>query len=69
VIVGRAPRIGSIAVGKHADPVIVKDNPGTKITDIETLRSFSKDGVGYDSEKLIQSGEGSVGRSFRFCSL
>src|SRR5947199_10658030 len=52
---GEDSRIGSIAVGKQADLMIVKGNPATKISDLENVEIVFKDGVGYDSEKLIQS--------------
>ncbi|HYX31054.1 MAG TPA: amidohydrolase family protein [Pyrinomonadaceae bacterium] len=58
---GEDSRIGSIAIGKQADLMIVKGNPATKITDIENVEIVFKDGVGYDSEKLIQSVQGLVG--------
>ena len=58
---GEDSRIGSIAVGKQADLMIVKGNPAAKITDIENVEMVFKDGVGYDSEKLIQSVQGLVG--------
>ncbi len=58
---GEDARIGSIAVGKQADLMIVKGNPAAKITDIENVEIVFKDGVGYDSEKLIQSVQGLVG--------
>lgn len=58
---GEDTRIGSIAVGKQADLMIVKGNPATKIGDIENVEIVFKDGVGYDSEKLIQSVQGLVG--------
>ena len=58
---GEDSHIGSIAVGKQADLVIVKGNPASKITDIENVEIVFKDGVGYDSEKLIQSVQGLVG--------
>jgi len=41
--------------------MIVKGNPATRITDIENVEIAFKDGVGYDSEKLIQSAPGLVG--------
>src|SRR5437773_1926150 len=49
---GEDARIGSIAIGKQADLVIVKGNPATKISDIENVEIVFKDGVAYDSEKL-----------------
>ena len=58
---GEDSRIGSIAIGKQADLIIVKGNPAGKITDIENVEIVFKDGVGYDSEKLIQSVQGLVG--------
>jgi imidazolonepropionase-like amidohydrolase len=54
-------RIGSIAVGKQADLMVVKGNPAANIADIEKVEIVFKDGVGYDSEKLIQSVQGLVG--------
>jgi len=58
---GEDAHIGSIAVGKQADLMIVKGNPAAKISDIENVEIVFKDGVGYDSEKLIQSVQGLVG--------
>jgi imidazolonepropionase-like amidohydrolase len=58
---GEDARIGSIAAGKQADLVVVKGNPAANINDIEKVEIVFKDGVGYDSEKLIQSVQGLVG--------
>jgi imidazolonepropionase-like amidohydrolase len=58
---GEDSRIGSIAPGKQADLMVVKGNPATTISDIEKVEIVFKDGVGYDSEKLIQSVQGLVG--------
>jgi imidazolonepropionase-like amidohydrolase len=58
---GEDARIGSIATGKQADLMIVKGNPAANIADIEKVEIVFKDGVGYDSEKLIQSVQGLVG--------
>ena len=58
---GEDARIGSIAAGKQADLMVVKGNPATNISDIEKVEIVFKDGVGYDSEKLIQSVQGLVG--------
>ncbi|HSK64873.1 MAG TPA: amidohydrolase family protein, partial [Pyrinomonadaceae bacterium] len=58
---GEDARIGSIAPGKQADLMIVKGNPAANIADIEKVEIVFKDGVGYDSEKLIQSVQGLVG--------
>jgi imidazolonepropionase-like amidohydrolase len=58
---GEDARVGSIAVGKQADLMVVKGNPSANIGDIENVEIVFKDGVGYDSEKLIQSVQGLVG--------
>lgn len=58
---GEEARIGSIAPGKQADLMVVKGNPAANIMDIEKVEIVFKDGVGYDSEKLIQSVQGLVG--------
>jgi imidazolonepropionase-like amidohydrolase len=54
-------QIGSLAVGKQADIVIVKGDPSKHIQDIEKVEVVFKDGVGYDSRKLIESVKGQVG--------
>src|SRR5215218_1417855 len=51
---GLADRIGSIAAGKNADLFIVKGNPAATINDVENVIVVFKDGVGYDSAKLLQ---------------
>jgi imidazolonepropionase-like amidohydrolase len=61
IYLGRESQIGSVAAGKLADLMIVKGNPATNILDIENVEIVFKDGVGYDSEKLIQSVQGLVG--------
>jgi imidazolonepropionase-like amidohydrolase len=58
---GEDSHIGSIAPGKQADLMVVKGNPATNIADIEKVEIVFKEGVGYDSEKLIQSVQGLVG--------
>lgn len=58
---GRADRIGSLAVGKQADLVVVEGDPATQIADVENVKYVFKNGVGYDSAKLISSVQGSVG--------
>ncbi|KAA6459777.1 amidohydrolase [Acidobacteria bacterium AB60] len=58
---GRESSIGTIAPGKQADLVLVKGDPATTIADIENVETVFKDGVGYDSKKLIESVRGQVG--------
>jgi imidazolonepropionase-like amidohydrolase len=58
---GRADRIGTIAVGKQADLVLIAGDPGTQIADIEKVEIVFKRGVGYDSTKLLATARGAVG--------
>ena len=58
---GRQERIGSIALGKNADLVVVKGDPATRITDIENVEIVFKDGAGYDTQKLLASAKGRYG--------
>ena len=59
---GLADRIGSIAPGKNADLVIVKGNPAANVADIENVIVVFKDGVGYESRKLLDSVKGRYGQ-------
>ena len=59
---GLADRIGTIAAGKNADLFIVKGNPAANINDVENVIVVFKDGVGYDSAKLLQSVKGRFGQ-------
>ena len=58
---GRADRVGTIAVGKRADLVVVRGDPSTSIADVARVETVFKDGVGYDSAKLFASVKGRVG--------
>ena len=58
---GEDARVGSIASGKIADLMVVKGNPAANISDIEKVEIVFKNGVGWDTEKLIQSVQGLVG--------
>jgi imidazolonepropionase-like amidohydrolase len=51
----RQDHIGSITVGKNADLVIIKGDPASQISDIERVELVFKDGVGFDSAKLLES--------------
>jgi len=61
IFLGRQDRIGSIAAGKNADLVVMKGDPATRITDIENVEIVFKDGVGYDTIKLLDSVKGHYG--------
>jgi imidazolonepropionase-like amidohydrolase len=58
---GEADRIGTIAPGKAADLVVIHGDPSQNIADIEKVEIVFKDGIGYDSAKLIDAVRGSVG--------
>ena len=58
---GLQDRIGSIAVGKDADLVVVKGDPSQRIDDIENVETVFKDGIGYDTQALLKSVQGRYG--------
>jgi imidazolonepropionase-like amidohydrolase len=61
IYLGRQDQIGSIAAGKNADLVVMKGDPAARIADIENVEIVFKDGVGYDSKKLLDSVKGRYG--------
>jgi len=58
----RADHIGSIAVGKNADLVVVSGDPSKNINDIENTTLVFKDGVAFDSQALLNSVRGRYGQ-------
>jgi hypothetical protein len=58
---GREGDIGTLEKGKCADLVLVKGDPSAHIEEIENVELVFKDGVGFDSKKLIESVRGQVG--------
>ena len=58
---GKANQIGSVAVGKQADLMVVRGNPADNISDIRNVEMVFKQGVAYDPAKLIASVKGKVG--------
>lgn len=58
---GQADRLGTIAAGKAADLLVIHGDPSANINDIEKVEIVFKDGIGYDSAKLIDAVRGSVG--------
>ena len=58
---GREKQIGSIEAGKNADLVVLKGDPATQISDVENVEIVFKDGIGYDSQKLLDSVRGRYG--------
>jgi hypothetical protein len=58
---GQQDRIGTLASGKQADLVLIKGDPSKRIDEIENVETVFKEGIGYDSKKLIDSVRGQVG--------
>jgi imidazolonepropionase-like amidohydrolase len=58
---GRDSRLGSLAVGKQADLVVIAGDPSKSIADIRNVETVFKNGVGFDPTKLIESVKGRVG--------
>ena len=50
---GRHARVGSIAVGKQADLVVIDGDPSKTIGDVRKVETVFKQGVGFDPAKLI----------------
>jgi imidazolonepropionase-like amidohydrolase len=61
VYLGKEKEIGSIAAGKNADLVVIKGDPSKQISDVENVEIVFKDGIGYDSRKLLDSVKGHYG--------
>ncbi len=59
---GEAERIGTVAVGKQADLLLLNGDLAKDITTIERPEVVFKAGVGYDSNAIYQSLRGKVGR-------
>jgi Amidohydrolase family len=53
--------IGTVAVGKRADLILVHGDPAVHIEDIEKVEVVFKDGQGYDPSRLLESVRGQVG--------
>jgi enamidase len=57
----RDAEIGSLAVGKQADLLVIGGDPSTDVRAIRNVELVFKQGVGYDPAKLIASVAGRVG--------
>jgi imidazolonepropionase-like amidohydrolase len=53
--------LGSIEAGKIADLAVVRGNPAANPRDLRNTTLVFKDGVGYDSAKLIEAVKGTIG--------
>ena len=61
IYLGRDRSVGSIAVGKQADLVLLVGDPSTTIGDVRKIDTVFRRGVGFDPVKLIDSVKGKVG--------
>lgn len=61
IYLGKADHIGSIALGKNADLVVVKGDPSSHINDIENVELVFRDGLGFNSARLSESVRGRFG--------
>ncbi|MSR02707.1 MAG: amidohydrolase [Gemmatimonadetes bacterium] len=60
-ILGAAADFGTVTPGKSADLVVIKGDPTIRPGDIRNVTLVFRNGVGYDSAKLIESVRGMVG--------
>lgn len=58
---GRNALVGSIAVGKQADFLVIDGNPAAQISDIRKVHTVFKQGVGYDPMAIKESVKGKAG--------
>jgi imidazolonepropionase-like amidohydrolase len=61
IFLGRDQQVGS-RPRQHADLVVVKGDPATRIADIENVEIVFRDGVGYDTKLLLDSVKGRYGQ-------
>jgi imidazolonepropionase-like amidohydrolase len=61
ISLGRDRTIGSIAVGKQADLMLVAGDPSAAIADVRNVDTVFRRGIAYDPAKLINSVKGKVG--------
>ncbi len=60
-ILGVDKQLGTVTPGKLADLVVIRGNPIAQPADIRQVITVFKDGVGYDSAKILASVRGLVG--------
>jgi hypothetical protein len=58
---GKFNEFGSVTAGKSADLVVIRGNPVATPVEIRNVTLVFKQGVGFDSPKLIESIKGQVG--------
>jgi imidazolonepropionase-like amidohydrolase len=60
-VLGLADRLGTIAAGKQADLVVLRGDPTRNAADIRNVVTVYRQGIGYDSAKLVAAAKGWVG--------
>lgn len=60
-VLGADRQYGSIAAGKSADLVVIRGDPIARPAEIRNVVTVFKEGLGYDSARLIESVRGQVG--------
>jgi hypothetical protein len=60
-VLGEDDEYGSIEAGKRAELAVIEGDPIARPSEIRNVRFVFKDGLGYDSARLIESVEGQVG--------
>lgn len=60
-VLGGSAEFGTVAVGQRADLVVIRGDPIARPAEIRNVVTVFKDGVGYDSARLIESVRGLVG--------
>jgi imidazolonepropionase-like amidohydrolase len=58
---GELDRFGTVTAGKRADLVVINGNPAARIAEIRNVKIVFKEGVAYDSAKLLESVRGQAG--------
>jgi enamidase len=58
---GRGATVGSIAVGKQADLIVIAGDPMATVGDMRKVETVFRQGIGFDSARLIASVSGRVG--------
>jgi imidazolonepropionase-like amidohydrolase len=60
-VLGFADRLGTVAPGKQADLVVLRGDPTRTPSDIRNVETVYRQGIGYDSAKLVAYTRGMVG--------
>jgi enamidase len=58
---GRADKVGTVAIGKQADLVVIDGNPAASIGDIRKVQLVFRQGIGYDPSRIREALKGKVG--------